>query len=106
MGQNTFKIAFEDGTTKTASVEIISPKDVVMFVAGTTDPINTTGANHQANSDYWRHPIEDSKNLRAGIKELKSQFLDLHIEDEFFSWSGDNNNADRTTGAKRLSDLF
>lgn len=106
MGQNTFKIAFEDGTTKTASIEIISPKDVVMFVAGTTDPINTTAANHQANKDYWRREVSEFKNLRASVKELKPQFHDLHIEDEFFSWSGDNNNADRTTGANRLLDLI
>lgn len=106
MAKNTFKIQFEDGTTKTANVTIISPKDIVMFVAGTTDPINTTGAKHQANRDYWRTEKKDFKNLRASIKDLKLQFNDLHIEDEFFSWSGDNNNADRTVGADRLLDLF
>ncbi|WP_452223595.1 hypothetical protein [Lacinutrix chionoecetis] len=106
MGKNTFKIAFEDGTTKTASIEIIVPKDVVMFVAGTTDPVNTTAAKHQANKDYWRTDVKDLKNLHASVKELKPQFHDLHIEDQFFSWSGDNNNADRTEGANRLLDLF
>ena len=78
MAQNTFKIAFEDGVTKSASINIISPKDVVMFVAGTTDPINTTAANHQANRDYWRSTKADLKNLRASVKELKPQFNDLH----------------------------
>ena len=106
MGQNTFKIAFEDGVTKSASINIISPKDVVMFVAGTTDPVNSTAENHQANRDYWRSEKEDLKNLRASVKDLKPQFHDLHIEDEFFSWSGDNNNTDRTTGANRLLDLI
>jgi len=106
MSQNTFKIQFEDGTTKTASVKILSPKDVVMFVAGTTDPVNTIAANHQANKDYWRKDKVDFKKLHASVKELKPQFLDLHIEDEFFSWSGDNNNADRTKGANRLLDLI
>ncbi|MEL0644956.1 hypothetical protein V6251_11235 [Olleya sp. Ti.3.14] len=106
MGQNTFKIAFEDGVTKSASINIISPKDVIMFVAGTTDPINTTAANHQSNRDYWRSTKADLKNLRASVKEFKPQFNDLHIEDEFFSWSGDNNNTDRTTGANRLLDLI
>lgn len=106
MAENTFTLTFEDGVTKSASIKIIGPKDVVMFVAGTTDPINTTAENHQANKKYWRKEENDFRNLRAGVKELKPQFHDLHIEDEFFSWSGDNNNADRTTGAKRLLDLI
>jgi len=75
MGQNTFKIAFEDGTTKTATIDIISPKDVVMFVAGTTDPVNTTAANHQANKSYWRNNKTSFNNLRAGTFILKMNFL-------------------------------
>ncbi|WP_397363473.1 hypothetical protein [Olleya sp. R77988] len=84
MGQNKFKIAFEDGTTKTASINIISPKDVVMFVAGTTDPINTTAANHEANSDYWRTTKNGLKNIRASVADLKPQFHDLHTRRRFF----------------------
>ncbi len=106
MAKNTFTLTFEDGETKSTSVKIIGPKDVVMFVAGTKDPLNVTGEKHQANKNYWRNEEKEFKNLRAGVKALKPQFHDLHIEDEFFSWSGDNNNADRTTGAKRLLDLI
>jgi hypothetical protein len=77
--------------------------DVVMFVAGTTDPVNTTGLKHQANTDYWQ---ASKDNFWAKIKELKPQFLNLHIEGSFFSWSGDNDTKERNLAATRLLDLF
>jgi hypothetical protein len=88
--------------------------DVVMFVAGTTDPINTTGAKHQANTEYWRGIDEKTKketkesvnNFWHKIKELKPQYLNLHIEGEFFSWSGDNDTKERNKAAERLLNLF
>ncbi len=99
---NIFRLKFEDGETKTVKAKIKPPKDIVQFVAGTTDPINTNGLKHQANKDYWR----GTDNLWQSVKELKPQFLDLHIEDEFFSWSGDNNTDERTKAAERLLDLL
>ncbi|MFK7051031.1 hypothetical protein FLACOL_00536 [Flavobacterium columnare] len=77
--------------------------DVVMFVAGTTDPVNTTGLKHQANTDYWR---ASKTNFWHKIKELKPQYLNLHIEGDFFSWSGDNDTKERNLAAERLLDLF
>jgi hypothetical protein len=77
--------------------------DIVMFVAGTTDPINIKGEKHQANKNYWR---DSQKNFWAKVKELKPQFHNLHIEDTFFSWSGDNNTSERILAADRLLDLF
>jgi hypothetical protein len=77
--------------------------DVVMFVAGTTDPINTKGLKHEANTGYWQATKE---NFWAKVKELKPQFHDLHIEGSFFSWSGDNDTAERNKAADRLLDLF
>jgi hypothetical protein len=74
-----------------------------MFVAGTTDPINITAHKHDANAGYWR---DSKKNFWANVKELKPQYLDLHIEDTFFSWSGDNNTSERNLAADRLLDLF
>lgn len=79
--------------------------DIVMFVAGTTDPINTKGLKHEANKDYWR-AVGNPNNLWAKVKKLKPQYLDLHIEDTFFSWSGDNNTDERKVAADRLLDLF
>lgn len=99
---NSFKLEFEDGTTETLMCEIAPPKDVVQFVAGTTDPVNTTGLKHQANKEYW----EGVDNFWAGVKELKPQYLDLHIDDGYFSWSGDNSTEERTKGAQRLHDLL
>jgi len=100
---NKFRIEFKDGATKSASVKIKPPKDIVMFVAGTTDPINLTGENHQANNKYWKDSLD---NFWGGVKKLKPQYLDLHIEDTFFSWSGDNDTEERNKAAKRLLDLF
>lgn len=88
--------------------------DIVMFVAGTTDPVNTDGQNHHANTSYWKYIDEKTKqeteqslnNLWNNIKKLKPQFLDLHIEGEFFSWSGDNDTKQRTQASERLFDLL
>lgn len=77
--------------------------DVVMFVAGTTDPVNTAGLKHQANTNYWR---SSQNNFWNKIKDIKPQFLDLHIEGDFFSWSGDNDTKERNLAAERLLDLF
>lgn len=92
-----------DGNTKSsAELEIKPPKDIIQFVAGTTDPINLHGLKNQANKDYWR----GADNLWANVKKLKPQFLDLHIEDTFFSWSGDNSTEERTKGAEKLLDTL
>ncbi|MDG1333813.1 MAG: hypothetical protein P8P74_15860 [Crocinitomicaceae bacterium] len=99
---NKFKLEFEDGTTETVTAEIKPPKDIIQFVAGTTDPVNTHGLKNQANKDYWR----GVDNLWANVQDLKPQYLDLHIEDTFFSWSGDNSTEERTKGAKKLMDTL
>lgn len=88
--------------------------DIMMFVAGTTDPVNTEGKKHHANTSYWKYIDEKTKketeqsinNLWNNIKKLKDQFLDLHIEGEFFSWSGDNHTKERTLASERLFDLL
>ncbi|WP_394750694.1 hypothetical protein [Spongiimicrobium salis] len=105
MGKHTFKLQLA-GQERSASVDILEVKDIVMFVAGTTDPINTVPANHQANKTYWQGENGDLNNLWSQVKALKPQYLDLHIEDSFFSWSGDNNHEARTRAAERLLDLF
>ncbi|PHR29981.1 MAG: hypothetical protein COA38_11075 [Fluviicola sp.] len=99
---NKFRLEFEDGTTQTVKAVIKPPKDIVQFVAGTTDPVNTSGLKHQANKDYWI----GADNLWKKVKDLKPQFLDLHVQEEFFSWSGDNNTDERTKGAERLLDVL
>ena len=97
-------------SAQTAQLKVIPPTDIVMFVAGTTDPINTTAENHQANKGYWRDVKKSQENLWKGIKEINPpdnrQFHDLHIEETFFSWSGDNNHDKRVEAAERLLDLF
>lgn len=99
---NKFRLEFEDGTTQTVQAVIKPPKDIVQFVAGTTDPINITALKHQANKDYWI----GADNLWKHVKDLKPQFLDLHVQEEFFSWSGDNSTEERTKGAERLLDVL
>lgn len=88
--------------------------DVVMFVAGTTDPINTTGERHQANTRYWQaidaelkqKTKESYNNFWHKIQEIKLHYLDLHIEGEFFSWSGDNDTKERNHASERLLDVM
>ena len=88
--------------------------DIVMFVAGTTDPINTTGQKHQANTEYWQAIDEKLKqktkeslnNFWHKIKEIKIQYQNLHIEGEFFSWSGDNDTKERNLASERLLDVM
>ncbi|MBL3547846.1 hypothetical protein [Chryseobacterium sp. KMC2] len=88
--------------------------DIVMFVAGTTDPINTEGKKHHANTEYWKYYDEKTKketeeslnNLWNKLKELKPQFHDLHIEGKFFSWSGDNDTKERIVASERLFDVL
>lgn len=75
-----------------------APTDIIQFVAGTTDPINTHGLKNQANMDYWK----GIDNLWAKVKELQPEYLDLHIEDSYFSWSGDNSTEERTKAAEKL----
>jgi hypothetical protein len=80
--------------------------DIVMMVAGTTDPINTKSLKHEANTTYWDDKDKDGKDsitsFWAKVKELKFQYHDLHIEGKFFSWSGDNNTEERNLAAERL----
>jgi hypothetical protein len=78
-------------------------RDLIFFVAGTTDPTNINGKRYEANKDYWRASVT---NFWGKVKELKPQYLDLHIEDSFFSWSGDNNTEERKKGADRMLDLL
>lgn len=78
-------------------------RDLIFFVAGTTDPTNINGKRYEANKDYWRASVT---NFWGKVKELKPQYLDLHIEDNFFSWSGDNNTEERKKGADRMLDLL
>lgn len=88
--------------------------DIVMFVAGTTDPVNTEGKKHQADTSYWKYIDEKTKketeqslnNFWNKLKLLKPQFHDLHIEGQFFSWSGDNDTKERTEASERLFDLL
>ncbi|MGE8552782.1 MAG: hypothetical protein ACN6OB_02455 [Chryseobacterium jejuense] len=88
--------------------------DILMFVAGTTDPGNTEGTKHKANTSYWKYIDEKTKeetkeslnNLWNKIKELKPQFNDLNIEGDFFSWSGDNDTKERIKASERLFDLL
>lgn len=108
-------------SAQTAQLKVIPPTDILVFVPGTTDPGNTSAENHQSNKGYFRDVKEPTdgiwfgtkvyyENLWQGIMKINPlknrQFLDLHIEDEFFSWSGDNNHDKRVEGAERLLDLL
>lgn len=76
--------------------------DIVMLVAGTTDPVNTSSKKHHANSTYWK----DHQIFLDKLDKLRLRYLDVNVEHEFFSWTGKNNTQDRIAAADRLLNLF
>lgn len=80
----------------------VAPKDILVFVPGTTDPVNTTKAQHDANKSYW----DENKKMRLKVTDLRKEFLDLHVCMEWYSWSGDNAQAERVKAGGRLRDLL
>ncbi len=44
--------------------------DIVLFIPGTTDPVNTEGKQHQANTDYWKY--FDEKTQKETEKSLNN----------------------------------
>ena len=51
--------------------------DIIMFVAGTTDPVNTKGEKHQANTNYWR--VIDEKTKKETEKSVNNIWYNLFI---------------------------
>jgi len=80
----------------------VAPKDILVFVPGTTDPVNTTKAQHDANKSYWDENIL----MRTKVADLRKEFLDLHVCMEWYSWSGDNAQAERVKAGGRLRELL
>ncbi|MCK6588677.1 MAG: hypothetical protein L6Q76_13960, partial [Polyangiaceae bacterium] len=81
----------------------VPPKDILVFVPGTTDPVNSTPAQHAANASYWQGKDDY---MLARVKQLKSEYLDLHIMHEEFSWSGDNSKSEREKAGNGLRELL
>jgi hypothetical protein len=83
-----------------------TPTDIVFFVPGTQDPLNIEQVQHQANRAYWENTEGDYEPFLRGVRALKPQFLDLHVQHEYFSWTGDNNPQSRVEAAARMEDLL
>lgn len=82
----------------------VPPKDILLFVPGTKDPINSTPTQHAANKSYWEGGSDD--HLMDRVKVLKREYKDLHIMHEAFSWSGDNSKDEREKAGNRLRELL
>ncbi len=82
----------------------VPPKDILVFVPGTTDPVNATPTQHAANKSYWEGGADD--HLMEQVNKLKREYKDLHIMHEAFSWSGDNSKDERTKAGNRLRELL
>jgi hypothetical protein len=82
----------------------VPPKDILVFVPGTTDPVNSTAEQHQANKTYWYGGADD--HLMAQVDKLKREYKDLHIMRDVFSWSGDNSENERNKAGERLRDVL
>ena len=83
-----------------------TPKDVIFFVPGTQDPLNLNRLAHQADREYWEHNEAYYRNFLQEVHGLKPQFHDLHIQHEYFSWTGDNNPQSRVNAAARMEELL
>ncbi len=83
-----------------------TPKDVVFFVPGTQDPLNLNSIRHQANRSYWENNPSHYEHFLQEVHALKPQYLDLHVQHEYFSWTGDNNPQSRVDAAERMEDLL
>ena len=114
-------IASYNGQAVETELDVSTAVDIVEFVAGTTDPGNTTNDDHAASNDsYFDSPGNSQnnpnseevnvnfcyKNMMYGVANLKWQYLNLHIQKDCFSWSGDNNIYKRLEGAERLWDFL
>lgn len=82
----------------------VPPKDILVFVPGTTDPVNATPTQHAACGSYWHGGPDD--HLMERVKMLKNEYRDLHIMSEEFSWSGDNSKEEREKAGNRLRELL
>ena len=52
MGKNTFRIEFEDGTTRSASINIVDPiTNLVLYGSGFLEP-NSSGEGHDAGDAF------------------------------------------------------
>jgi len=95
------------GATKSERIKarlIRKPKDIIVYVPGTTDPVNASGdksSKNSANRTYWA----GDKKFYNLVKELKKKYHDLHILD-IFSWSGDNSKDERDAAGLKLKDLL
>ncbi|NER18521.1 lipase family protein [Spongiivirga citrea] len=113
MSENTFKIEV-GGFTATASIIVKDLViDLVLFVPGTTDPVNLESKLHQAyNKTYFAKdeknkflPAKEDPNFLEDFRILRDEeFPDMHIEDQWFSWTGDNDPKARVNAGKALMD--
>jgi hypothetical protein len=85
-------------------------EDIVVLVPGTQDPVNTDSDQYAADRTYWSRDHSNSVNLSGRfwdeIFELTEQPRRVHFFSGYFSWSGDNNIAERQEAAKQLWDLI
>jgi len=76
-------------------------KDLIVLVAGTTDPINSSELRFEASWKYW----DDNTEFRKKLAIFSKQYLDLQVFGTV-SWSGDNSIYEREEAGKKLARLI
>ena len=72
---------------------------IVMYIPGTVDPFNAKDQPYESDKNYWNGNNE----LYEKVNELKkTDEYELHVNKDWFSWSGDNNTKEREKAAKKL----
>ncbi|VAW94499.1 hypothetical protein MNBD_GAMMA21-2143, partial [hydrothermal vent metagenome] len=76
-------------------------KDLIILVAGTTDPVNSSELKFEASWKYW----DDNTEFRKKLAIFSKQYLDLQVFGTV-SWSGDNSIYEREEAGKKLARLI
>ena len=98
------KLLHRTGRRFTVNVDVI--QDIIVFVPGTTNPFNATPAEIRANHSYWNENKKAISKITSKVKEIKGEYKYLHVLDEFYSWSGDNNKGEREKAGKELLEFL
>lgn len=69
----------------------VKPLDIIVYVPGTTDPVNSaSGKKNAADLCYW----VDNPGLVTLVEDLRKAYVNVYVNKDF-SWNGDNSKVER-----------
>lgn len=80
----------------------VKPLDIIVYVPGTTDPVNSaSGKKNAADLCYW----VDNPELVTIVEDLRKAFVNVYVNKDF-SWNGDNSINERKKAGISLKDYL